>query len=64
MKIKCRYCGKQFEYNSENKQQHKHFPFCSERCKLADLGKWFNENYRVSDPIHEPEDLPEKDRCE
>jgi endogenous inhibitor of DNA gyrase (YacG/DUF329 family) len=23
------------------------FPFCSERCKLADLGKWINEEYRI-----------------
>lgn len=21
-------------------------PFCSERCKLMDLGQWANENYR------------------
>ena len=22
-------------------------PFCSIRCKDIDLGKWFNENYRI-----------------
>ena len=22
-------------------------PFCSERCKLADLGRWLSESYRV-----------------
>jgi len=22
-------------------------PFCSERCKLVDLGKWISEEYRV-----------------
>jgi len=22
-------------------------PFCSERCKLVDLGRWVNEEYRV-----------------
>jgi endogenous inhibitor of DNA gyrase (YacG/DUF329 family) len=22
-------------------------PFCSERCKLADLGRWLSEDYRV-----------------
>ena len=22
-------------------------PFCSERCKLLDLGKWLNEEYRI-----------------
>lgn len=23
-------------------------PFCSERCKMADLGKWFGEEFVVS----------------
>ncbi|MEO8519915.1 MAG: DNA gyrase inhibitor YacG [Acidobacteriota bacterium] len=22
-------------------------PFCSERCKLADLGRWLSEEYRI-----------------
>jgi endogenous inhibitor of DNA gyrase (YacG/DUF329 family) len=26
-------------------------PFCSARCKLADLHNWFNEEYRVSEPL-------------
>ncbi len=25
-----------------------HRPFCSERCKLADLGSWLTERYRVA----------------
>lgn len=24
-------------------------PFCSERCKLVDLGSWFDEAYRIPD---------------
>jgi len=24
-------------------------PFCSERCRLIDLGKWLGEEYRVAD---------------
>lgn len=24
------------------------FPFCSERCKLVDLGAWFNADYRIA----------------
>jgi endogenous inhibitor of DNA gyrase (YacG/DUF329 family) len=27
----------------------KYRPFCSERCKLADLGRWLNEDYRIPD---------------
>jgi uncharacterized protein len=27
------------------------FPFCSERCKLLDLGAWANEKYVISEPV-------------
>jgi uncharacterized protein len=26
----------------------KNFPFCSERCRLTDLGNWASEKYKVS----------------
>jgi endogenous inhibitor of DNA gyrase (YacG/DUF329 family) len=26
-------------------------PFCSPRCKLADLHNWLTEEYRVSEPV-------------
>jgi endogenous inhibitor of DNA gyrase (YacG/DUF329 family) len=35
------------------------FPFCSERCRLLDLGNWASERYVVSEPLIEepaPED--------
>jgi endogenous inhibitor of DNA gyrase (YacG/DUF329 family) len=31
-------------------------PFCSERCKLADLGRWLLEEYRVPDAEAGPPD--------
>lgn len=31
------------------------FPFCSERCRLIDLGKWASGAYVVSSPISEPD---------
>jgi uncharacterized protein len=33
-------------------------PFCSQRCRMADLGSWFNGSYRISRPLAE-EDLDE-----
>ncbi len=36
----------------------KHLPFCSDRCRLADLGRWFRGDYVVSRPLR-PGDLPE-----
>jgi len=32
-------------------------PFCSERCRLIDLGGWVTERYRVpGDPVDHPDD--------
>lgn len=39
---KCPTCGKQVPW-----QNNPFRPFCSERCKLIDLGKWVSEEYRV-----------------
>ncbi len=40
-------------------------PFCSERCKMVDLGTWAAEGYRISgenDNDEQPcEDRPEKE---
>lgn len=33
-------------------------PFCSERCRLADLNKWFRGDYRISRDL-KPEDFDE-----
>lgn len=33
------------------------FPFCSERCRLIDLGKWASGGYVISTPINDPEML-------
>jgi endogenous inhibitor of DNA gyrase (YacG/DUF329 family) len=35
-------------------------PFCSERCKMADLGRWLSGDYRVpGEPVPEASDTPE-----
>ncbi|GIL17651.1 MAG: DNA gyrase inhibitor YacG [Oligoflexia bacterium] len=43
MKVKCPHCKKETEYSPENPYR----PFCSERCRLIDLGMWASEEYRV-----------------
>ena len=40
--MKCPTCGKEATW-----QDNPFRPFCSERCKLVDLGKWVNDEYRV-----------------
>ncbi len=42
----CPICGKAAKPRAENRA----FPFCSERCKLIDLGKWLGEDYRIPGP--------------
>ncbi len=33
------------------------FPFCSDRCRKIDLGKWASGGYRISSPILDPDVL-------
>ena len=42
LNIKCPLCDKVFNYYSS-----KHRPFCREKCKMIDLGHWFNEEYTL-----------------
>ncbi|HXZ32973.1 MAG TPA: DNA gyrase inhibitor YacG [Terriglobales bacterium] len=32
------------------------FPFCSERCRLIDLGKWASGKYVISAPLRDVSD--------
>ncbi len=51
--VACPTCGKSVSWTPENAWR----PFCSERCKLIDLGAWATEKYRV--PVTESKDQPE-----
>ena len=42
-KVSCPRCGNLTEYSLENKWR----PFCGERCRMIDLGKWAAEEYRL-----------------
>jgi endogenous inhibitor of DNA gyrase (YacG/DUF329 family) len=56
--VKCPVCGRESDFNADPLG-----PFCSRRCKLIDLGKWFNEEYRVSEPLR-PDHLADYERLE
>ena len=64
MEVKCPTCKKKFNYYDS-----KFRPFCKEKCKMIDLGHWFDESYTVegrtnSVYIEEPDrlnDLMEED---
>ena len=34
-------------------------PFCSDRCRMIDLGKWASGDYKISSPILDPDLLEE-----
>ena len=61
MKVPCPTCKRDIEWSEASPFR----PFCSERCKLIDLGEWAAERYRVpaeeppgEDDTQEPEDGP------
>ncbi len=56
MKIKCPICKKVTTW-----EENPHRPFCSERCKLVDLGKWAAEEYKVEGKPEEKEDEDKAD---
>lgn len=41
--VACPNCGTGTEWNPQNRFR----PFCSERCKMVDLGAWATGRYRV-----------------
>lgn len=51
--VSCPQCGKTAEWDRSNPYR----PFCSERCKMIDLGAWASESYRV--PVVENKEEPE-----
>ena len=46
MKVECPNCGAQVNWTPESAWK----PFCSERCKMIDLGAWFSEERAIPDP--------------
>jgi len=51
--VSCPRCGAQVAWSADNPYR----PFCSERCKLIDLGDWAMEKFRV--PVEEGKDAPD-----
>ncbi len=36
-------------------------PFCSDRCRVLDLGAWASGDYKISSPVLDPDLLEELD---
>ena len=50
IKLKCPTCKKPVDAKGSD------FPFCSDRCRLLDLGKWASGEYVISSPVTDIED--------
>jgi endogenous inhibitor of DNA gyrase (YacG/DUF329 family) len=49
--FRCPTCSELVRFNDED------FPFCSDRCRKIDLGKWASGVYKISSPVLDPEVL-------
>ena len=49
-KLRCPICKK------EVKRTNPDFPFCTDRCRLIDLGKWASGGYVISSPVTDAEE--------
>jgi endogenous inhibitor of DNA gyrase (YacG/DUF329 family) len=55
--MNCPICKKPVPERDDPANPNRFFPFCSERCKLIDLGRWLGEKYRI--PVKPEEDSDE-----
>jgi endogenous inhibitor of DNA gyrase (YacG/DUF329 family) len=53
--VACPHCGKPVAWTPAARWR----PFCSERCKVIDLGAWASEAYRVPVPDAPNRDTPD-----
>ncbi|MDQ3216208.1 MAG: DNA gyrase inhibitor YacG, partial [Pseudomonadota bacterium] len=54
--VACPTCGKEVKWTAASKFR----PFCSERCKMIDLGAWASDGYSIAsadDAISESNDV-------
>lgn len=50
LKLKCPICKKAVQAKDPD------FPFCSDRCRLIDLGKWASGGYVISSPVSDADE--------
>jgi len=55
MIVTCPSCGKSIEWEGNDWR-----PFCSERCKLVDLGAWITEEYKIPGKTSNKEESKEE----
>jgi endogenous inhibitor of DNA gyrase (YacG/DUF329 family) len=54
MAEQCRYCKRRLD--RADAEHARYWPFCCERCKMAELGHWFEGRYVIGRPVDEVAD--------
>ncbi len=65
--LRCPICRKPAAAHNADDPKASPFPFCSERCKLIDLGRWLDGAYQIpteDDDLDETEIDPLRDADE
>jgi endogenous inhibitor of DNA gyrase (YacG/DUF329 family) len=57
----CPTCKQPVREPGEGEPLPKHFPFCSDRCKLIDLGRWLRGKYQIEVVDREEDAAPPRD---
>jgi endogenous inhibitor of DNA gyrase (YacG/DUF329 family) len=57
----CPTCQNPVSAPAEDQPLPKWFPFCSERCKLIDLGRWLDGKYQIDVVDPEEGSAPSRD---
>jgi len=56
--MRCPICKREVDEAAKGREGS-FFPFCSERCKLIDLGRWLSGKYQIPvSPAEEPDSVP------
>ncbi|MGA2172542.1 MAG: DNA gyrase inhibitor YacG [Sedimentisphaerales bacterium] len=64
MKLRCPVCRKVINAAIQQESREGDFyPFCSQRCKMVDLGRWLDGNYKIITPLR-PEDAEKIDESD
>jgi endogenous inhibitor of DNA gyrase (YacG/DUF329 family) len=55
--VSCPTCGRAVAWRASSRWR----PFCSERCRLIDLGEWLDERHRIAGEPAAPHERPDND---
>jgi hypothetical protein len=56
--MKCPICKRDVEETTPQGERNRFHPFCCERCKLIDLGRWLGGKYQIPVRPDERDDVP------